>query len=247
MIRVVLLTLAMFLAAAAPARAQPDAAPPACKLPDDLALTDLTLPAVRADVSSQHRLTILAVGGASTAGTAVGGEAFAYPARLEAHLQTLLPGIAVTVINRGRIDGINHTRADRLAADLAEVKPDLVIWAPGGRDAGMSASPDVFAQSLEDGLNLISAAGADTIFIDLQYAPSIALVIDLDRYNNAIANVANAHDIAVLRRSELMRRWSEDGSFDLDHTPPANWVAVERHLFDCLSAGLAAGIAKATK
>jgi hypothetical protein len=111
----------------------------------------------------------------------------------------------------------------------------------------MSASPDVFAQSLEGGVNQISAAGADIIFIDLQYAPSIALVIDLDQYNSAIADVANAHDLPVLRRSELMRRWSEDGSFDLDHTPPANWVAVERQLFDCLSAGLAAGIAEATK
>jgi acyl-CoA thioesterase-1 len=245
--RNVLLMLALLLAAPAPVQAQADAPQPACKLPGDLALTGMDLPAVRTDVHSEHRLTILAVGGASTAGAAVGGGAFAYPARLEAHLQTLLPGVAVTVINRGRVAGRGRTRADLLASDLTEVKPDLVIWAPGGRDAGVSEAPDVFAQSLEDGLGQIGAAGADTIFIDLQYAPSIALVIDLDQYNNAIADVANAHDIPVLRRSELMRRWSEDGSFDLDHTPPANWVAVERHLFDCLSAGLAAGIAKATK
>lgn len=237
--------LAFALMNAGPALAQVPS--PDCRFPDDLALTAMSLPAVHADVTGKKRLTILAVGGSSTAGLPARGAAFTYPARLEAHLQTMLPGIAVSVVNRGRPASTTLARVDRLAADLAEIKPDLVIWAPGSSEAGMSEDPDAFATTLQTGLEEIRAAGANLIFIDLQYAPSIARVIDLGRYNAAIEGVANGEDVPVLRRSELMQRWNDDGTFDLDHTPPANRVAVIRHLFDCIAYGMAAGIAEAAK
>lgn len=241
------LWFAVFLLAwmLAPACGAAEAPAPSCAFPDDLALTDMRLPAVRADVSDKRRLTILTVGGSSTAGLAARGPEFTYPARLAVHLREALPDVAVTVTNRGQPAGSTRSRVDRLQKDLAEVKPDLVIWAPGSSEAGMSEDPDNFVSSLREGLDRIHAAGADVLFIDLQYAPSIARVLNLGQYNGAIAGVANEADVPVLRRSELMRRWNDDGTFDLDNAPPAQRVPAIRHLFDCIAEGIAKGVVEA--
>jgi hypothetical protein len=95
---------------------------------------------------------------------------------------------------------------------------------------------------------VIRAAHADLIMIDLQWAPSIARVVNLSQYNSAIAGVASNEDVAVLRRSELMRRWNEDGTLRFDGThPPAQRLDDIRRLFDCIAATLAAGIVEAVK
>lgn len=216
-----------------------------CRVPDDLALKDLALPAVRSAATTRHALTILTIGGSSTAGVMAGGPAFTYPARLGEQLRARLPGVVVTIVNRGQPGGTTRARVDRLQADLAEVKADLVVWAPGSSEAGMSEDPDSFVGSLQEGLEKIRAAGTDVILIDLQYAPSIARVLNLGQYNAAIAGVAGAEDVPLLRRSELMRRWNDDGTFELDKTLPGARQATVRRLFDCVAAGVAEGVAAA--
>ncbi len=215
-----------------------------CAFPDDLALTGIALPHAYADITEHKAVTILTVGGSSTTGNAARGAAFTYPARLADHLRELLPGVAVNVINRGQAASATRTRVDRLDRDLAETRPDLVIWAPGSSEAGMSEDPSSFIDSLEEGVAKIRAASADLILMDLQYAPSIARVVNLAQYNSAIAQVADVEDVPLLQRSELMRRWNDNGLFDLDNTPPSERLDAIRRLFDCLAAGLAKGIAE---
>lgn len=238
MIRGRLLLMAMCLATTAAAAADP----PACRLPDDLALTELSLPAVTEARQTRKRLTILTIGGASTAGQAARGAEFTYPARLAERLRQRLPGVAVDVINRGRPAGSTRMRVDHLAADLVATLPDLVIWAPGSSEAGMSEDLGYFVDSLQEGVSIIRAAHVDLLLIDLQWAPSIARVLNLAQYNNAIAGVAANEDVPLLRRSELMRRWNEDGTFNLDTTPAAERLPAIRRLFDCIAIGLADGI-----
>lgn len=237
------LALLVWLVAAVPAAI----GAPTCSVPDDLVLSDLRLPHVRAGVASQRSLTILSVGGSSTAGTAAQGAGFAYPARLAARLRDLLPGVAVVTVNRGARGRIGQERVAYLRADLAQVRPDLVIWDPGASGAGKSEDLGQFIDSVAEGVALIREAQADLILMDLQYAPSIATLIDLARYNFAIAGVANAEDVTVFRRNELMRRWNDDGSLVLDGLKPADRLPAIRRLFDCLAAGLADGIAVAAK
>ena len=217
---------------------------PACAIPDDLALTDLRLPSVQAAVASRHDLRILTVGGSSTAGLAAGGTGFTYPSLLADRLRSALPGITVDVTNRGKPAGSTRARVDRLPAELARLAPDLVIWAPGSSEAGMSEDIDGFVESLQEGLGRIEAAHADVILIDLQYAPSIARLINLSDYDAAIAGVANAADVPLLRRSELMHRWNDDGTLVLDGAPASGRVALVRRLFDCIATALADGIVK---
>jgi len=221
------------------------AQPAGCRFPDDLALTGIDLPVSRRSVQAHRALTILAVGGASTAGTAAQGEEYSYPSRLAVHLRAALPGVAITVVNRAQPAGTARARAARLDSDLAELKPSLVIWAPGSTEAGASDSIDSFAASLEDGVDKVQAAGSDLLLIDLQYAPSLARVINLSLYNAAISDAASAYDVPLLHRSALMQRWNDDGVFDLDHTPRAQMLSTIRRLFDCLATGIAEGVTAA--
>jgi lysophospholipase L1-like esterase len=233
--------IALLLCAATVAHAQA----PSCRFPDDLALTDQHLPAVHAALADHQPLTILAIGGAATAGVAAKGEAFTFPSRLAAHLRRLLPGQGVTVINRGVPGRSSRLRVEALAPELARLKPTLVIWAPGASEAGQSDDLAPFEDSLNEGIALIRAQHADLILIDLQYAPSIARIIDLNRYNGVIAGVAEAEGVPLLRRSDLMRYWNDNGVIDLEGGGAKDWTAISRRLFDCLAAGLADTVATA--
>jgi hypothetical protein len=244
--RRIALLLLLLLASAAPALAQ--APSPTCRIPDDLALTGLRLPSAKYAVTTRKALKILTIGGTSTAGLVAKGEEFTYPSRLAAQLRTKLPGLQIDVINRGLQSGTTRARVDRLATDLRETHPDLVIWAPGSTEAGMSEDPDSFIDSLQEGVSNIHSAEADLILIDLQWAPSLARVINLAQYNNAISGVAANEDIAVLRRSELMRRWNEDGTLRFEGmSQPDKRLADIRMLFNCIAGALASGIAEAVQ
>ncbi len=215
------------------------AQPLSCTVPPELALTQPPLPRLQAALAAHRPVTILALGGAATAGAAARGDAFTYPARLEAYLHARLPDATITVINRGMAGTSVSARMKQMAAELAKLRPALVIWAPGATEAGLSEDIGPFEANLREGVAEIRAADADLILIDLQFAPSIARVVALDRYNETIAGVAEAEDVPLLRRSEWMRYWNDNGVFDFDNTPRRDVVPTIRRLFDCLAHGLA--------
>ncbi len=225
------------------ALAVPAFAEPSCQAPPELLPGGPGLPVAHAAVAERHALTILTLGGASTAGMIAHGGAYSYPARLAAHLQELLPGTKVVVVNRAVMAGTVRAQFDKLGADLMEIHPDLVIWAPGSTEAGAAMDPNLFLASLNKGVGVIRAAGADLLIMDLPYSPSIARAINLPPYNDAIIKVATEQHLTLLRRSALMRHWHETGVLDLDATPKKGHVAAMRRLFDCLAAALADGIA----
>jgi lysophospholipase L1-like esterase len=238
------LLLAAWLLLAAPSLAWAD---PACGFPPELRLTNLHLPRTEAAIAAHSPVTIVTLGGSSTAGIAARGADYSYPMRLQAHLRALRPDLAVTVINRATPRGTTRARVDRLESDVVALHPQLVIWAPGSTEAGKSENPDRFAASLREGVLRIRATQADLLLIDLLYTPSIARAVDLDSYNRIIAEVAAEFHLPLLRRSALMRRWNDDGVFALDSTPRRLHVAVMRRLFDCFAAGVAEGLAESLR
>ena len=240
--------LALLLALlAGPAPTTPAlAAPAACGVPDDLALTNLALPAARA-AAATGKLTILTVGGAASAGLAAQGAQYAYPVRLAVHLHAALPKLGVTVLSRAAARRTAATSVANFDADLAQTGARLVIWAPGAIEAGSGTDIDALVAFIAQGVAKIRAAGADPVLIDLQYAPSIARVINLQPYREAVQRAGARDDVPVLDRYELMRRWSADGVLDLDVTDPEARIQVARHLFDCLAAIMADGIAGALR
>ena len=114
-------------------------------------------------------------------------------------------------------------------------------------EAGGGSDTDDLAETLQTGIERIRAAGADVILVTLQYAPSIARIVDLELYRDAIRRVGEANEVPVLDRYGMMRAWSASGLLDLDATEPEARVQVARALFDCLAAALADPIAAALR
>ena len=220
---------------------------PGCAGPGDMVLHDMALPHARAAVAAGRALSILAVGGSTTAGTAAGGGEHSYTARLAARLAATLPGVNVRIATSAMAHRSARVMADQLDADIAASRPDIVIWGVGGLEAGRHQLIERFAGTLARGIDKAGAAGADVILMDVLYAPSIARVVDLTTYRDATATTAQAHGAMVLDRHDLMRRWSEAGVVDLDATDPGVRIGVARKLFDCFAAILADGITAAVR
>lgn len=235
MIRALACVALLAATAAAAARAEP----PACPVSDEAALHDIALPHARAQVATRQRLDVLVLGGADTLGRAAQGEAFSTPARLEARLREALPGVDVHIVTHAAPRRSVSAALDDLDADLVRTAPALVVWSSGPVDAGRGTDIDDLADSLQTGIERIRAAGADIILVNLQYAPSIARIVDLEPYRDALQRIGGANEVPVLDRYGMMRAWSDSGLLDLDATEPAARVQVARMLFDCVAAALA--------
>lgn len=239
--------LAVAFAAIAPWPAARAAEAPGCTGSADMVMRDIVLPRARTAVAAGKGLSILAVGGSTTAGTAAGAAEHSYTARLAARLAATLPGVDVRIATSAMAHRSARVMADQLDADIAASRPDIVIWGVGGLEAGRHQPIERFAGTLARGIDKAGAAGADVILMDVLYAPSIARVVDLTTYRDATATTAQAHGAMVLDRHDLMRRWSEAGVVDLDATDPGVRIGVARKLFDCFAAILADGITAAVR
>ncbi len=229
------LACAALLMAAAPARA----GPPACPVPEEVALHGLALPHARDEVATRQRLDVLVLGSADMLGRAAQGDAFSIPARLTARLREALPGVDVHLVTHAAPRRSASAALGDLDADLARTRATLVIWNSGAVEAGRGTDIDDLADSLQTGIQRIRAANADIILVNLQYAPSIARIVDLQPYRDAVSRIGGANEVPVLDRYEMMRAWSESGLLDLDVTEPEARVQVARQLFDCVAAALA--------
>jgi hypothetical protein len=231
----------LMIAAIPAVAAQPDG----CPVRSELTLPDMMLPQSAAAVTEHKRLVVLALGGAATTGRTAGGDAYTYPARLQARLRAALPEVDVSVTPSAAVHRSALEMLQRLDRDLADTHPDLVIWAAGGVEAGSHVLVDEFAATLDLGIDKTVAAGADMILVDVLYAPSIARVVDLMPYRDASLATGAARGVAVLDRYELMQDWNDSGELALDTTDPRERVQVARKLFDCLAAVLSDSIAAA--
>lgn len=221
-------------------------AQPACAVPPALALQNLALPHARSELRLHHTLVVLAVGSAPTLGAAADGAAFSYPSRLEDHLTALLPGVTVTVLNKGAPHRSTQGMARHLPDLLAETGARLVIWETGGREAARAMNLDSYASDLQHGLDEIQAAGADTILLDLQYSPGMMRLAPVDPYREVIHDAAANSGVAVFERYQLMTDWAQHG-LNLATTDPAARVPLARRLYDCIASALAQAIAPAVR
>ncbi len=217
-----------------------------CAVPPGLGMPNLTLPQARSLVHARRTLVVLAVGSAPTLGAAADGAAFSYPSRLEEHLTALLPGVTVTVLNKGAAHRSTMAMARHLPEMLSDSGARLVIWETGGREASRGMNPDSYASEVQHGLDEILSAGADTILLDLQYTPGMMRLAPIDLYRQVIHDAAANSGVAVFQRYELMTDWAQHG-LTLAATDSAARVPNARRLYDCIAAALAQAIAPAVR
>ncbi len=237
----ILLTLAMSTAAMpVTVWAVPCPAPEAFVIPAD------ALPATAAAVR-KGALTIMALGGTATLGHPARGIEFTYPSRLAARLGEALPGVAVKVVMHAAARQSLDSLLLKLDAELAADKPVLVIWGPGASAAGRGEDLDTFAGHVSDTIAKIRSTGADVILMTLQYAPSVARLVNLYPYRVVVIRAGETAGLPVLDRYELMRFWSDNTILDLDAVEAADRLKVARKVYDCMAEILTKGIADAVR
>jgi len=215
-----------------------------CPTPEEFVVAADALPATKAAIG-RRALTILTLGGAATLGAPAQGTEYTYPSRLKARLAEALPGVTINMVVLAvpRQSGVDLDL--KLSAELAATNPALVIWGAGASAAGRGDDLDTFIGSVTQAVGKIQSSGADLILMTLQYAPSVARVIDLPPYRSAVLQAGEMASVPVLDRYELMRFWSDTDFLDLDAMAPETRVLVARKLYDCMAEILSKAIVDA--
>src|SRR5262249_51814970 len=181
----------------------------ACETGKSLIPAEAALPHAAAAVREHHSLNILVLGTGSSTLPGPAGEKAAYPARLQAALDALLPGVAVKVTAEIKP---RQTAAEMMEQELQRIeqqKPTLVVWQTGTVDAIKGVDPEDFRSTLEQGVEMLQGDGVDVIFMNMQYSPRTDAMISINAYADNMRWVALQHDVPLFDRFALMKHWTE--------------------------------------
>jgi acyl-CoA thioesterase-1 len=214
-----------------------------CSVPHELIEDDGEFPATAAALAQHQPLKIVAIGGASTAGSGASGPAAAFPMRLEAHLAGRLPGHGVVVVNKAVARQTASEMVARFKTNVLNERPAIVVWETGTVDAVRGVDIDGFTRTLADGVAQLKAGGADVILVDPQYSPRTVALLNLQPYFEAVHMVGDQAQTEVFNRFDIMHHWIDDGRFDMTLEPPKLTVENDA-IYDCIGELLAQIIAE---
>lgn len=209
----------------------------ACRTAEAQAGTGFAVPHA-AQALANKRLSILVIGAGSSALPGPEGVRKAYPARLQAALAASVPeGIAVTVATDVQPRRTAQQMVRVLPPALAHTHPELVIWQTGTVDAMQGVDSDQFSQALEQGIEMIRAAGADLILVNAQYSPRTESMIALGAYADLMRRVASQQEVPLFDRFSVMKTWADQGVFDF--YAATKKLDTAEHVHDCIGRLLA--------
>jgi len=215
-----------------------------CDTPRELIEDDARLPALAQRFQQHSPVTVLVIGGASTAGTAPDN---AYPFFLEGALRRRHPDVPITVINQGIAGETTEEMAARFPKDVYPRHPALVIWEAGTVDAVRGETIDAFVDTLAQGIADVEAHNSEIILMDMQYNPSTVSVINFEPYLDALHQTARLQNVYMFRRFDIMTYWNETGAFDFSNVPKEKKASLAREFYECLGERLADAIDFATQ
>jgi hypothetical protein len=205
---------------------------------------DFAMPHVAAAIA-RKRLDVVVIGSASSELAGASGANIAYPTRLEAALGKMLPGVAVKVRTYARPRETAEEMETKLSRIVADAKPALVVWQTGTADAIRGIDPDDFRLALDDGIDALQAAGADTVLMNMQYSPRTEAMLAVGAYADAMRMLALQREVVLFDRFGIMKAWNDAGVFDLYAATRKTDVAEQVH--DCLGRLLAGVVVEAAK
>jgi len=218
-----------------------------CAVPAELAPEFRPLTRVQAAIVQRQPLTVVALGGASTGGAAAGSPEAAYPARLQALLGHRFPNAPVEVVNASRPRETARLMVERLQGLLIAHRPQLVIWETGTADAVRRVDPGEFGQYLQAGVDFARARSADIILMDFQYGRGASALIDFEPYSERLDWASTMKEVAIFRRHDMMRFWSDSGLLDLTERQGDRQRKMAAVLYDCIARRLDEMIGRAVK
>lgn len=242
------------------------APPEVCQAADDLAGTATSLPKVAAVLHSGAVLDILAIGSATMFGPeaslspgTVTSQAFgdgsklpvpsklftgpasekAFPLQMAKELRSAIPDLDVRITVRGGRNLLATDMLDLLRSELATHHYDLVLWQTGTVEAVRNVPPGEFGQTLSDGAEAITTAGANLALVDPQFSRFLQTSSNLEPYEQALQQVAAMPGTMLFHRYDLMHAWASEGRIDLERTPRADRQKTIETLHACLGQHLA--------
>jgi acyl-CoA thioesterase-1 len=216
-----------------------------CSAPAELVGSSGKLPHLARRLAEHAPVTIVAIGGLSTAGNAALSPQQAYPQRLQEELARRYPETMVKVFNKGIPRQTAQDMVDRFTADVFAEHPDLVIWETGTTEAVRGMDVEGFAATLEAGIGALRERQIEVVLIDMQYSRHTASVIEFDRYLQAMHRFADLDDVVLFRRFEIMKYWSDEGIFDFEDVPKSERAELATSVYGCLAQRLADDIGDA--
>jgi hypothetical protein len=208
-------------------------------VPEGFAAFETPLPKTAKALAAGAEVVIVALGGASSLGTAAGGAAFAWPSRLDAALEARFPAARVTVVNLGVARQTAREAADRVDREVLPLKPTLVIWETGTMEAVRGTGVDDFRDTVQGGIDDLQAAGIEVVLMNPQFSREADAVIPFAPYLGALREIADANEVPVFHRYGLMRHWAESGVLDLRAKDSEKRRRLAARLYDCLGRALA--------
>jgi acyl-CoA thioesterase-1 len=226
--------------AAAPARADGG-----CSAPAEAASLEHTPEHIRDRVARKLPIKIVAIGSSSTAGFGATSSAATYPSRLEAELKARLPGLPITVLNKGIGGEEANQMVARFNADVLDESPDLVLWQVGSNSV-LRDHPTP-GETIRQGVERLKASGTEVILINPQYAPKILAKPDLDHALDVITATARDGEVGMFDRFAVMRHWVEGEKIGFDKFLSPDGLHLNDWSYACFAKLLAAAILDDTK
>jgi len=107
-----------------------------CSAPTELVVNETRLPLLAEQLKQRKPVTIVAIGGSSTAGAAAQSPDLAYPERLAAELARRYPGASIKVVNKGVPRRPRRRWSPAFPRDCFAEDPVLAIWETGTNRGG---------------------------------------------------------------------------------------------------------------
>jgi acyl-CoA thioesterase-1 len=213
-----------------------------CAAPAELIQDDPKLPLLAARLKQRKPVKIVAIGGSSTAGAAAQSPLQSYPDRLEETLTQLFPDVEITVVNKGVPRQTAQEMVDRFAKDVLAENPVLAIWETGTTDAVRGIDVDAFTATLEAGIAALRARDVEIMMVDMQYSRRTASIIGFDRYLATMHRIADVEEVYLFKRFEIMRFWSDNGTFNYEDVQKGDRTRLAADVYDCLARRIADAI-----
>jgi acyl-CoA thioesterase I len=216
-----------------------------CRVPTRLARLDSPLRHTARRLAAGKPLVIVAIGSSSTAGARASSPAATYPARLAVELQKLLPGHAITVLNRGVNGEETSDMMARFAAGVIAEHPQLVLWQVGTNSVLRDHPLEPHAVELRQGIGRLKDIDADVVLIDPQYAPRVLAKSETRGMVDLIAVAAHDENVGLFRRFAIMRDWYENQHHSFDVFISRDGLHMNDWGYACWAKLLAASIVEA--
>jgi acyl-CoA thioesterase-1 len=159
----------------------------------------------RRAVRSKASVRVLAIGSSSTVGVGASSPSATFVSRLETSLEGAVKGMDVDVLGRGLSGEVAQGAADRMKQEVAETKPDLVVWQVGTNDALRHVNIDKFKMCLKTTLAWLAEKKIDVVLLDPQYGDALNKDGSFEEVVAATVEVAREARVLLVDRFEAMR------------------------------------------